>query len=104
MIQGVWCLVTMLPVLLLNSAHPRKKVEKDKPNAEHETHALDVAGRAIWVAGILLEAVADYQKFIFRNNHSNDTKFIDSGLWSVSRHPNYLVSANGYPVMYPVPR
>ena len=40
--------------------------------------------------GFIIEIVADYQKTLFRNNIVNKNKFITSGLWSYSRHPNYL--------------
>ena len=44
---------------------------------------------AIFVAGFLLEAVADWQKEVWRAVPSNRGRWIDSGLWSWSRHPNY---------------
>ena len=47
-------------------------------------------GVAIWLAGFLIEAVADYQKYIFKNDPTNKEKWIESGLWKYSRHPNYF--------------
>ena len=35
-------------------------------------------------------AIADYQKSAFKRVPENREKFIQSGLWSISRHPNYL--------------
>ena len=34
--------------------------------------------------------IADYQKMQFKNKIENKDKFISSGLWSISRHPNYF--------------
>ncbi len=47
-------------------------------------------GLAVWVIGFLFEVVADYQKRQFRKNPANKGQFIQSGLWSKSRHPNYF--------------
>lgn len=47
-------------------------------------------GLAVWVLGFGMEVVADLQKSRFKANKNNDGKFIQSGLWSVVRHPNYL--------------
>lgn len=79
-IQGLWVFLTLLPVLL-TTVH-------GVPNARVEP--LDVAGVAVWTVGYLLEVVADYQKTQFRRDARNKGKFIHSGLWAFSRHPNYL--------------
>ena len=47
-------------------------------------------GLLIFTAGFTLEVVADNQKTKFRKTPENKNKFISSGLWSKSRHPNYL--------------
>ena len=47
-------------------------------------------GISIFLIGFLIEVIADNQKFNFRSIPSNKDKFITSGLWKYSRHPNYL--------------
>jgi steroid 5-alpha reductase family enzyme/1-acyl-sn-glycerol-3-phosphate acyltransferase len=47
-------------------------------------------GFALWLAGFSIEAKADSQKRAFRANPGNRNKFIQSGLWRWSRHPNYF--------------
>ena len=47
-------------------------------------------GAAIWVAGWSIEVVADQQKRAFRHDPANDGRFITTGLWSWSQHPNYF--------------
>ena len=47
-------------------------------------------GIALWVAGFLMEIVADRQKSQFRSESKNSGSFIQSGLWAWSRHPNYF--------------
>lgn len=49
-----------------------------------------IAGIVIWASGLLIEAVADWQKFQFMQKKSNKNKWIASGLWKYSRHPNYF--------------
>ncbi|OKL48348.1 hypothetical protein BSR28_01205 [Boudabousia liubingyangii] len=51
---------------------------------------LSWVGLAIWTAGFIFEAVADQQKYNFKQDPANRGKFIQHGLWSISRHPNYL--------------
>ncbi|ROT83501.1 hypothetical protein C7M84_023318 [Penaeus vannamei] len=78
-IQGVWVIVTILPSLLAVLS-PRQRPLSTR----------DYAGWGIWLAGFLIEVVADYQKTVWRNNPANKDKFINTGLWSLSRHPNYF--------------
>ncbi len=47
-----------------------------------------LAGGLVWLAGLIIETIADYQKFTFKNK--NPDKWIESGLWKYSRHPNYF--------------
>jgi steroid 5-alpha reductase family enzyme len=44
----------------------------------------------ICILAILIEAIADYQKYMFRKNTDDKNAFITSGLWKYSRHPNYF--------------
>ena len=47
-------------------------------------------GFLVWIAGILIETFADYQKYVFKNDPKNRDKWTDVGLWKYSRHPNYF--------------
>lgn len=48
------------------------------------------AGAAIWVIGFAFEVMADDQKRQFKKDPANKGKFIKSGLWAWSQHPNYF--------------
>ena len=47
-------------------------------------------GLAVFLIGFIIEIIADNQKTKFRSDPENKDKFIDSGLWKFSRHPNYM--------------
>lgn len=53
----------------------------------------EVAGAAIFLAGLMVEAVADAQLRRFVRDPSNRGKVLDTGLWRYSRHPNYFGDA-----------
>jgi len=44
----------------------------------------------VWLVGFGFEVVADRQKRRFRSDPDNEGEFIRSGLWRLSRHPNYF--------------
>ncbi len=53
--------------------------------------ALSWAGIIIFALGLVLEATADYQKFLFKfSGKAKKHEWIDVGVWRMSRHPNYL--------------
>lgn len=47
-------------------------------------------GFLVAISGIFIESIADMQKYIFKSQEENRGKWIQSGLWKYSRHPNYL--------------
>ena len=47
-------------------------------------------GLIVWIVGFAIEVVADRQKSAFRSDPKNSGRFITTGLWAWSRHPNYF--------------
>ena len=47
-------------------------------------------GLVLWIGGFAIEVVADRQKSRFRSRPRNEGRFITTGLWARSRHPNYF--------------
>jgi len=76
---GAWVFITMAAGLaVITSA---KQVALD---------GFFYAGVALWILGFGIEVIADRQKSKFRSNSENKGNFITTGLWSLSRHPNYF--------------
>lgn len=75
--QAVWVFLTVLPVLMING---RPAVPLTP---------WDAVGVAVFALGLGLEATADAQKAAFKAKPENAGRFIDEGLWSLARHPNY---------------
>jgi steroid 5-alpha reductase family enzyme len=51
---------------------------------------VSLAGAVIWAIGFAIEVASDAQKYAFRNDPKNKGRWIRSGLWKYSRHPNYF--------------
>ncbi len=78
-IQGLWALLTAACALAIITSVEKK-----------ELGLIGSTGAVIWVFGFICEVIADRQKRQFRKDASNKGKFINVGLWSWSRHPNYF--------------
>ncbi|MBN09243.1 MAG: hypothetical protein CMC79_02580 [Flavobacteriaceae bacterium] len=77
-LQGFWVFMCMLPLLVIAaSKEPLNKV-------------FLFAGISLWILGWLIEIISDTQKTIFNSDPNRKGKFISTGLWSISRHPNYF--------------
>lgn len=77
-LQGLSVWVIMLPTMLLMSGMPGA------------LKLWAVSGIVIFALGLIIEAIADQQKYNFLADSKNKGKWIESGLWGYSRHPNYL--------------
>jgi len=49
-----------------------------------------IVGFLVWLTGFAIEVIADRQKSAFNAKPENKGRFISTGLWSWSRHPNYF--------------
>lgn len=78
-LQGLWVLLTAAAALAIITGGTREPLG-----------AIGIAGIAIWIGGMLIESVADTQKSRFRDDPDNEGRFINTGLWAWSRHPNYF--------------
>jgi steroid 5-alpha reductase family enzyme len=78
-LQGLWVTFTAAAAWAALSTTSRK-----------ELGVLALVGALIWAIGFGLEVVADAQKSRFRANPANKGRFIATGLWAWSRHPNYF--------------
>ncbi|MEM7589568.1 MAG: DUF1295 domain-containing protein [Myxococcota bacterium] len=78
LLQGVTVWIIMLPSTLFFA----NRVKRICP--------LAYMAAALWLVGLMIETVADQQKYQFTTDPANSGKWIDSGLWRYSRHPNYF--------------
>ena len=79
-LQGVWVCVT--------SAAALSSIITPHVSSPHV--GLLIGGGLLWLFGWLYETLADWQKTQFRRQRANRGRFIATGLWSRSQHPNYF--------------
>ena len=79
-LQGLWVFLTMIVVIVINS----------QADSASQLGIWDGIGLSIWILGFGIETIADNQKTVFNKESNNQGKWIDRGLWSYTRHPNYL--------------
>jgi len=77
-LQGLSVWLIMLPSLLFWRV------------TERRLGLLAVFGIAIWALGLTIESIADYQKAKFYRTQNLQHRWINTGLWRYSRHPNYF--------------
>ncbi|HAZ79261.1 MAG TPA: hypothetical protein DCX08_04950 [Porticoccaceae bacterium] len=78
-IGGLWVLVTMAAGLAALTS-----------NTTVELGLMGYVGIALWLFGFVVEVTADRQKTRFKNDPQNKGRFITTGIWSWSQHPNYF--------------
>ena len=78
-LQGLWVSLTLAAALAAITTTTRKGLD-----------IFAMIGFLVWALGFALEVVADTQKSRFRADPANKDKFIQSGVWAWSRHPNYF--------------
>lgn len=78
-VQGLWVTFTAGAALTAISSNNQVTFE-----------SIGLIGLIIWIIGFTIEVQADNQKKKFNEDPSNKNKFINTGLWSKSRHPNYF--------------
>jgi len=78
-IQGLWVIFTLAAALVAITSTARKELD-----------IFALIGFLVWAFGFGIEVSADAQKSHFNANPATKGKFIQSGLWSRSRHPNYF--------------
>ena len=78
-LQGLWVLLTAAAALAVITGGERVPLG-----------AVGIGGIVVWAAGMLIEIVADRQKSRFKADPNNEGRFISTGLWAWSRHPNYF--------------
>ncbi len=84
LLQAVLMQVIAIPIFVTNV------INSSESSVESGGGLFVVLGALIALLGISIEAIADRQKSNFKSNPEYGQKLCRVGLWSISRHPNYL--------------
>ena len=96
-VQGLWVLITAgAAIAAITSSH------------KTDFGWFGALGLLLWLIGFSIEALADNQKRVFKQQKNTHKEFIQTGLWARSRHPNYFgeillwigVAVIAYPSLY----
>lgn len=78
LLQGVTAWVLLIPLFFA--------FRQEEPNIS----LLSAFGVIVLITGLAIESIADFQKWRFTSDERNKNKWIESGIWRYSRHPNYF--------------
>lgn len=81
LLQGGLLYLIALPIVFINA------------NTVDTFSAFQIYGMALWGVGFYFESEGDRQLAAFIKNPANKGKIMQSGLWKLSRHPNYFGEA-----------
>lgn len=81
MLQGVVMLVVAAPIWLSIQFHGG------------DLNILDYFGLGIFLVGLIIESLGDFQLMAFKRNPKNKGVIMTQGVWKYSRHPNYFGEA-----------
>lgn len=77
LLQAVLAIVVSLPVVVVMYS-------------QGQLNWLHIIGALVWVVGLTIESIADRQLRRFVQQPTNRGKLLTTGLWGLSRHPNYF--------------
>ena len=82
---GFWALQAVTVPLVMLPVTVGSGVQDESPLS-----VVQALGLMISLLGLVIETVADTQKFRFKNDPANKDRWVDVGLWKYARHPNYF--------------
>jgi steroid 5-alpha reductase family enzyme len=87
----MWQVIVSLPHLLgmLPSSSLPSSLSPINNNPNVSSTACLAIGGTLYVLGLVIETLADAQKWFFKRSHP-PTEFCNVGLWKISQHPNFF--------------
>lgn len=89
LLQGLFMLIISLPVVWIHKALSSTTFNSDIS----ASNWLFIVGVLIWMTGYFFEVVGDAQLRAFKQSKESKGKLMTTGLWSLTRHPNYFGEA-----------